>query len=122
MLATNQLMTVIGVAFLIAASVIWLAPKPSRVVEPGTGDIDRSRRSPDAPNGTMFKKILVPTDGSSLSQEVTRAIFRQRGRRARHLLLRRETVSACTRLDAIFDPHTPTRFTKRNDRRRNMAS
>jgi len=37
MLATNQLMTVIGVAFLIAASVIWLAPKPSRVVEPGTG-------------------------------------------------------------------------------------
>ncbi|OJW49976.1 MAG: MFS transporter [Candidatus Accumulibacter sp. 66-26] len=37
MLATNQLMTVIGVAFLIAASAIWLAPKPSRVVEPGAG-------------------------------------------------------------------------------------
>lgn len=37
MLATNQLMIVIGVAFLIAASVIWLAPKPSRVVEPGAG-------------------------------------------------------------------------------------
>ena len=37
MLATNQLMTVIGVAFLIAASVIWLAPKPTRVVEPGAG-------------------------------------------------------------------------------------
>jgi DHA2 family multidrug resistance protein len=37
MLATNQLMMVIGVAFLIAASVIWLAPKPTRVVEPGTG-------------------------------------------------------------------------------------
>ncbi len=37
MLATNQLMTVIGVAFLIAASVIWLAPKPSRVVESGAG-------------------------------------------------------------------------------------
>ena len=37
MLATNQLMTVIGVAFLVAASVIWLAPKPTRVIEPGTG-------------------------------------------------------------------------------------
>lgn len=37
MLATNQLMTVIGVAFLVAASVIWLAPKPTRVVEPGAG-------------------------------------------------------------------------------------
>ena len=37
MLATNQLMTVIGVAFLIAASVIWLAPRPTRVVEPGAG-------------------------------------------------------------------------------------
>lgn len=36
-LATNQLMTVIGIAFLIAASVIWLAPKPTRVVEPGAG-------------------------------------------------------------------------------------
>ncbi|TCJ12753.1 DHA2 family efflux MFS transporter permease subunit [Parasulfuritortus cantonensis] len=37
MLATNQLMTVIGLAFLVAASVIWLAPKPMRVVEPGAG-------------------------------------------------------------------------------------
>jgi len=37
MLATNQLMMVIGVAFLVAASVIWLAPKPTRVVEPGAG-------------------------------------------------------------------------------------
>lgn len=37
MLATNQMMTIIGVAFLIAASVIWLAPKPSRVVEAGAG-------------------------------------------------------------------------------------
>ncbi|MFT4173055.1 MAG: DHA2 family efflux MFS transporter permease subunit [Rhodocyclaceae bacterium] len=37
MLATNQLMWAIGVAFLVAASVIWLAPKPTRVVEPGAG-------------------------------------------------------------------------------------
>lgn len=37
MLATNQIMTLIGVAFLLAASVIWLAPKPARVVEPGAG-------------------------------------------------------------------------------------
>jgi DHA2 family multidrug resistance protein len=37
MLATNQLMMVIGVAFIVAASVIWLAPKPTRVVEPGAG-------------------------------------------------------------------------------------
>ena len=37
MLATNQLMTVIGVLFLLAAAVIWLAPKPGRVIEPGAG-------------------------------------------------------------------------------------
>jgi len=37
MLATNQLMMGIAVAFLVAASVIWLAPKPTRVVEPGAG-------------------------------------------------------------------------------------
>ena len=37
MLATNQIMTLIGVAFVIAASVIWLAPKPTRVVDPGAG-------------------------------------------------------------------------------------
>jgi DHA2 family multidrug resistance protein len=37
MLATNQLMWSIGIAFIIAASVIWLAPKPSRTVEAGTG-------------------------------------------------------------------------------------
>lgn len=37
MLATNRMMTVIGIAFLFAASVIWLAPKPTRVVEPGAG-------------------------------------------------------------------------------------
>lgn len=37
MLATNQMMVGIGVAFVIAASVIWLAPRPSRVVEAGAG-------------------------------------------------------------------------------------
>lgn len=37
MLATNQLMVLIGIAFIVAASVIWLAPKPARVVEPGVG-------------------------------------------------------------------------------------
>ena len=37
MLATNQMMVAIGVAFIIAASAIWLAPKPTRVVEPGAG-------------------------------------------------------------------------------------
>lgn len=37
MLATNQVMFWLGVAFIVAASVIWLAPKPARVVEPGAG-------------------------------------------------------------------------------------
>lgn len=37
MLATNQLMLTIGIAFICAAMVIWLAPKPARVVEPGAG-------------------------------------------------------------------------------------
>ena len=33
MLATNQIMTAVAIAFLVAASVIWLAPKPTRVVD-----------------------------------------------------------------------------------------
>lgn len=37
MLATNQLMWAIGIAFIIAASVIWIAPKPSRVVDSSAG-------------------------------------------------------------------------------------
>lgn len=37
MLATNQLMWAIGIAFLIAAAFIWLAPKPSRVIDPAVG-------------------------------------------------------------------------------------
>ena len=37
MLATNQIMAFVGVAFIFAASVIWLAPKPKRVVDAATG-------------------------------------------------------------------------------------
>ena len=37
MLATNQMMWAIGIAFLVAATVIWLARRPTRVVEPGAG-------------------------------------------------------------------------------------
>ena len=37
MLATNQIMTAIGIAFVIAASVIWLAPKPQRIVDASAG-------------------------------------------------------------------------------------
>jgi DHA2 family multidrug resistance protein len=37
MLATNQIMAVVGIAFVVAASAIWLAPKPTRVVEAGAG-------------------------------------------------------------------------------------
>ncbi|MEA5098075.1 MAG: DHA2 family efflux MFS transporter permease subunit [Burkholderiaceae bacterium] len=37
MLATNQMMAILGIALVVAAFVIWLAPRPTRVVEPGTG-------------------------------------------------------------------------------------
>lgn len=37
MLATNQLMLATGVAFIIAAFAIWLAPKPTRQVDPAAG-------------------------------------------------------------------------------------
>jgi DHA2 family multidrug resistance protein len=37
MIATNQLMFVVAMAFVIAAFAIWLAPKPSRTVEAGAG-------------------------------------------------------------------------------------
>ena len=33
MIATNQLMMVVALAFLLAAFVIWLAPKPARAVD-----------------------------------------------------------------------------------------
>lgn len=37
MLSTNQVMTGIAVMFIVAAGIIWLAPKPSRTIEPGAG-------------------------------------------------------------------------------------
>ncbi len=37
MLATNQIMLAMGIAFVFAASVIWLAPKPTRSVDPAAG-------------------------------------------------------------------------------------
>jgi DHA2 family multidrug resistance protein len=37
MLSTNQIMSTIGVIFLIAASMIWLAPRPRGAVKPGEG-------------------------------------------------------------------------------------
>lgn len=37
MLATNQIMTAVGIVFLVAASAIWLAPKPTRVVDAAAG-------------------------------------------------------------------------------------
>jgi DHA2 family multidrug resistance protein len=37
MLATNQLMMIIGAIFIVAAFAIWLAPRPTRVIEPGAG-------------------------------------------------------------------------------------
>ncbi|MBS1229454.1 MAG: hypothetical protein H6R17_2731 [Proteobacteria bacterium] len=33
MLATNRIMTAVGIVFLVAALLIWLAPKPTRVVD-----------------------------------------------------------------------------------------
>lgn len=35
--ATNQIMTVVGIAFIVAASAIWLAPKPNRKMDPNVG-------------------------------------------------------------------------------------
>ena len=37
MIATNQLMFVVAIAFAIAAFVIWLAPRPSRAVDAHAG-------------------------------------------------------------------------------------
>lgn len=37
MLATNQIMAAVGIAFIVAASVIWLAPKPIRIVDASAG-------------------------------------------------------------------------------------
>ena len=37
MLSTNQVMTGVAAMFFIAAAIIWIAPKPTRVIEPGAG-------------------------------------------------------------------------------------
>jgi len=37
MIATNQLMFVVALAFAVAALAIWLAPKPTRTVAAGAG-------------------------------------------------------------------------------------
>ena len=37
MLATNQIMAIVGIAFILAASAIWLAPKPQRQVDASAG-------------------------------------------------------------------------------------
>ena len=61
----------------------------------------------------MFKKILVPTDGSSLSQEaVTRAISfaREAGAHVTFFCAEKRFPVMYYGPDAIFDPHTPTRF------------
>lgn len=34
MLATNQVMTIVGISFIVAAFAIWLAPKPQRKIDP----------------------------------------------------------------------------------------
>src|SRR5262249_19763851 len=34
MIATNQMMTIVALAFAIAAAVIWLAPRPTRMIDP----------------------------------------------------------------------------------------
>lgn len=37
MLATNQIFSIVAIVFVLAASVIWLAPKPTRAVDPAAG-------------------------------------------------------------------------------------
>ena len=37
MLSTNQVMTGVTVMFFLAAAIIWIAPKPTRTIEPGAG-------------------------------------------------------------------------------------
>ncbi len=37
MIGTNQVMAALGIIFIFAAAIIWLAPKPERVIEPGVG-------------------------------------------------------------------------------------
>jgi DHA2 family multidrug resistance protein len=37
MLATNQVMTIVAISFIIAAFAIWLAPRPQRKIDPAAG-------------------------------------------------------------------------------------
>jgi len=37
MLATNQIMVLVGIIFVVAASLIWLAPKPTSIIDPAAG-------------------------------------------------------------------------------------
>ena len=37
MLSTNQVMTGLAVMFIVAAAIIWVAPRPARAIEPGAG-------------------------------------------------------------------------------------
>lgn len=37
MLATNQVMMAVAVMFIVSSAFIWLAPKPTRTIEPGAG-------------------------------------------------------------------------------------
>ena len=37
MLSTNQVMTGIAAMFIVAAAIIWVAPRPARAIEPGAG-------------------------------------------------------------------------------------
>lgn len=71
MLATNQIMTVVGLAFILAALAIWLAPKPGkRVVDASVGG---HRSLPEHSTGhIMFKHLLVPTDGTEFSMATVR--------------------------------------------------
>ncbi len=61
----------------------------------------------------MFKKILVPTDGSALSQEaVSRAISfaSEAGAHITFFCAEKRFPLMYFGADAIFDSHTPTRF------------
>jgi len=66
----------------------------------------------------MFKHLLVPTDGSALSQEaVTRAISfaKEAGARITFLCAEHPFPALSYGIGAIFDPHAPALFHERED-------
>lgn len=66
----------------------------------------------------MFKHILVPTDGSPLSQEaVARAISfaREAGARITFLCAEHPFPAMYYGMGVIFDPHAPARFHEMED-------